>query len=243
MYRRFLPLAALSLSVPAMAQPDADNRPISLETVRAEPGFHEFIAGVREAFRMGPVRPDWNRGGVDLPTAAPAEAGGGAPLLVGRTEGGDLDIVAVAPVALADLVSPGWIEVATEGDIDAELANTELTVGTMGGIVAVAVRVRLRRVGTAYCGGELLGAKLYRLPGGEGYDRQSAGLLFASLVDTMRERPYCLVWTHQPDGSFSDSSFLPDGTSLPALDERETLHWPRPVMPVERLLAEDDPGR
>ncbi len=231
---RLAALAALGLSAPAAAEPVASTPVISLEAVRAQPEFQKFIEEVRrDAFRPGPVRADWNAAAVDVP----------APVLAAITPEGDLDVVAYGPVKVTDLVSSEWSELASYGDIDAALENTELSLGTVGGSVLVALRVRFNRVGRAYCGGELLGAKLYRTPGSSMYDPKMAGFLFASLVETTREHPYCLVWKRKADGSFTDSSFLPDGTSLPGQDPRELVYRARPVMPVERLLAEGPAAR
>lgn len=235
MLHLFAALAALVVETPAAAAP-AKPEPISLEAVQADPDFRRTMDHIRrEGFRRGPTRADWSEGGIDVEAALEAEGGGGA-LLVGRKGDGDLDVVTMAPVRMPDLVGPGFVELASYGDIDAAVAGTELTVGTVDRTLAVAMRIRMRRVGSGYCGGELLGVKLYRLPGRPELDPQIGPFLFASLVEVGRDLPYCLVWKRTADGGFTDSSFLPDGASLPALDEREIVYRATPVASIDRLL-------
>lgn len=236
MLYHLLALASLGADAQAAAAP-AEPAPISLEAVQADPDFLRTMGIIRgEAFRRGPVRPGWSEGGIDVANALAAEPGE-PRLLVGRKEDGDLDIVTMAPVRMADLAGPGLIELASHGDIDREVEGTELTVGTADAALAVAVRLRVRRVGTAYCGSELLGVKLYRIRGGPDPDPQVAAFLFASMVEVGRDLPYCLVWRRTPDGGFTDSSFLPDGASLPRLDEQETIYRARGVATIDRLLS------
>jgi hypothetical protein len=196
----------------------------------------------RSMFAPGPAVAGWNVGGAD-PDSEVRAAGAETHWL--HLTGGDdgPSVVMLTRRGIADLAPGEWRIADSYGTGAAALDNPFVQFGRLSPRYVLAARGNSRRVGTADCTDPISHAILYEVPGApESPEDADMPLLFRIAILAGENQVVCT--RYERDGAaYRPRAFLPDGRSLPQLDDEGERIRIVPAAPLETLLrAEERPA-
>ncbi|HZF95671.1 MAG TPA: hypothetical protein VEZ20_12460 [Allosphingosinicella sp.] len=251
MKRLFLLAAAAAavsiLAAPAAAlaqKPGGEALPgVEQEEARPEDmlgALRGAVSTMRESmYGPGPAVAGWNVGGADPDSRARAA---GAETHWLHLSGGDdgPSVVMLTREGIADFAPAGWRIADSYGTGAAALDNPFVQFGRLTPRYVFAVRAASRRVGAADCSDPVSHAILYEVPGApESPEDEDMLLFFRIAILAGEDQVVCT--RYDPDGAaFRLRAFLPDGRSLPQLDDEGERLRVVPAGPLEALLRVPD---
>lgn len=222
--------AAAAQDVPSAAQaPDTgDEDLVAL--------LREAVAEMRRAmYGPGPAVEGWDQGGAD-PDAEVRQRGadGHVLLLSSRAEP---SVVMLTARPIADFAPAGWRIVDSYGAAGERLETPFVQFSALTPRYVLAARANSRRTASVDCTDPVSHAILYEVPDAPpSADDESLPFFFRIALLAGEGQVVCTRYDRDGDG-WRLRSFLPDGRSLPQLDEEgETLSIV-PAAPVDVLLA------
>ncbi|HEX8193593.1 MAG TPA: hypothetical protein VF552_11915 [Allosphingosinicella sp.] len=250
MKRLFQLAAAASLiAAPAAAaaqKPGADAPPAA--EAPEGPSEQEMLAVLRGAvtsmrermFGPGPAVAGWNVGGADPDSAA--RAAGTDTHWLHLSGGGDgSSVVMLTRRGIADFAPAAWRIADSYGTSGAALDNPFVQFGSLSARYVIAMRAGSRRVGTADCSDPVSHAILYEVPGAPaGPDDEDMLLFFRIAILAGEDQVVCTRYD-QDGAAYRLRAFLPDGRSLPQLDDDGERLRIVPAGRLETLLTPPQP--
>ena len=239
----FFLLAAASILAfsPAAAQkPGAEELPLEAEEPSAEETLallRGAVASMRESlFGPGPAVEDWNSGGADPDSEARAAGAETNWLHITGGENGP-SVTMLTQRSIADLAPDEWRIADSYGSGGAALDTPFVQFGRLSPRYVFAARANSRRVGTADCTDPISHAILYEIPGAP-ETADDADMLFFFRIAILAGEDQVSCTRYERDGNaYRMRAFLPDGRSLPQLDDEGERLRVVAAAPLEVLLA------
>lgn len=225
--------ALLALAPPAVAQlpaPEAQD-----ESQQLLAALREMVATTRaEMFAPGPEVPGWNRGGED-PDAALRRAGADDYVfMISSTDGPA--VVMLTRRLIADFAPAGWQVIDSYGTSAAALANPFVQFIALTPRYVIGLRASSRREGGVDCSDPVANAILYEVPDAPASSGdEDMPIWFRIALLAAEDQVVCSRYERAGDGWVS-RAFLPDGRSLPGLDDASERISIVPAAPVDELL-------
>lgn len=238
---KFLAAPGLALlllaSGPAATTPTTETHPVDDVRAVVEAALNQFEV---KAMAPGPAEPGWSEAGTDLHALVDSRPGGrAANFLLQEDKDGSRSVMILSPSSPLGLVPDTWSPIADIGDIESAASGTDFYIGHLEGPYYAVLRGSSRQVGKAYCSSGPVTARLYRRPEPADADElapEIMELLFGAVVRRLEKYEVCTRYDADGDG-YRSRSFLPDGRSLPGLEESEERVTVVPAAPVETLLG------
>ncbi|HEX8644683.1 MAG TPA: hypothetical protein VF702_12305 [Allosphingosinicella sp.] len=212
-----------------------------------DPGDAEMLEMLRtavaeardEMYAPGPRVDGWDRGGGD-PDSQVRTAGADSHWLLQTGDEGS-SVVMLTRRPIADFAPRGWRIADSYGSADAPVANPFVQFVALTPRYMIASRANTRRVATADCSDPVTHAILYEVPGApDSPEDEDMPFLFRIFLLASEDQVVCT--RYETEGSvWRPRAFLPDGRSLPQLDEPSERVRVVPAAPLETLLQ--PPGR
>jgi len=249
MKRLFLAAAALSMftaPAPVSAQKPGADAPAGEEAPDGEAMLQALRGAVaemrRSMFGPGPAVQGWNAGGAD--PDAEARAAGAETHWLHLTGGDDgPSVVMLTRRGIADLAPGEWRIADSYGTGAAALDNPFVQFGRLTPRYVFAARANSRRVGAADCTDPISHAILYEVPGAPESPEDADMLLFFRIAILAGEDQVVCTRYDRDGATYRMRAFLPDGRSLPQLDDEGERLRIVPAAPIETLLrAEPRPA-
>lgn len=206
-------------------------------------GFHSveelqrLVTRMRtELFAPGATVAGWNRGGAD-PDAELRRAGPDRfYYLLRQTSGEAVAILTDRP--LSSFVPEGWRVVDTYGDSSARVRNPVVQFEAMSDRYVIGLRAGSARRGDVDCVDAIANATLYERPGATRRDEDETIPLYFRLILLAGEgQTICTRYEGNRQAGWRGRAFLPDGRSLPQLDDAEERITIVPAGPIDRLVT------
>lgn len=189
-----------------------------------------------ELFAPGALVPGWNRGGAD-PDAELRRAGPDRFYYLVQQSGGDA-VAILTDRPLASFAPEGWRVVDTYGDSTTRLDNPVVQFEAMSDRYVIGLRADSTRLGDADCVEAIANATLYERPDAPRRDEDDTIPLYFRLVLLAGEgQTVCTRYDGSREAGWRGRAFLPDGRSLPQLDDAEDRLTIVPAAPVDRLIT------
>ena len=249
---KLLPLLAsaalLFAPLPAVAQgkPGADASPAEMDE---EAGAEELLATLRtavsemrrEMFAPGPAVEGWNRDGADPDAELRAAGTSGHYLLLSAASG--TSVVMLTDRRIADLAPAAWRVADSYGSATEAVANPFIQFTALTPRYVIAARANSRRVDTVDCSDPPTHAILYEVPDApESPSDAEMPLFFRIALLASEEQVVCTRYVRE-GAAYRPFAFLPDGRSLPQLDEADERVTVVPAAPLETLLRAAAPAQ
>ena len=223
MNHRIAAILLAALAVPATAAaatPGTD----AMEDVQARAFMESLIAQFEaEILAPGPMVDGWNAQGADVEADLAARPGGKAGnylLEVGKD--GDRGVTVFSPESPTSVIPADWTMIAEIGDFH-RAGDFDLYAMQLDGPYFAVIRGANEQNGTAWCSSGWVQARLYEDSSvAEGSDLEPAvvEMLFKAFVRRFEDKVICSRHDAETDG-YRARYFLPDGRSLPKMDELE----------------------
>jgi hypothetical protein len=202
--------------------------------------LRQTVATMRESmYGPGPAVAGWNVGGADPDSQARAA---GAETHWLHLTGGDEgpSVVMLTRRGIADFAPATWRIADSYGTGAAAIDNPFVQFAYLTPRYVLAVRAGGRRVGTADCSDPISHAILYEVPGAaESPADEDMPLVFRIAILAGENQVVCTRYDR--DGAaYRLRAFLPDGRSLPQLDDEGERLRVVPAAPLESLLRAPD---
>jgi hypothetical protein len=251
MKRLFL-LAAAAVSIlaapaaAAAAQKPGAGAPPGLESEEASEAevlamLRDAVSTMRESmFGPGPAVQGWNVGGEDPDSQA--RAAGAETHWLHLTGGDGPSVVMLTRRGIADFTPAGWRIADSYGTGAAALDNPFVQFGHLTPRYVLAVRAGSRRVGAADCSDPVSHAILYEVPGAPESPQDEDMLLFFRIAILAGENQVVCTRYDRDGAAYRLRAFLPDGRSLPQLDDEGERLRIVPAAPLESLLRAPERG-
>jgi hypothetical protein len=217
----------------AAPQSDPEDAEI-LEMLRAA------VAEARtEMYAPGPRVEGWDRGGGDPDSVVRTAGADSHWLLQSGAEGSS--VVMLTRRSIADFAPSSWRIVDSYGSADAPVSNPFVQFSALTARYMIGTRANTRRVATADCSDPVTHAILYEVPGApDSPEDEDIPFLFRIFILAGEDQVVCT--RYETEGNvWRPRAFLPDGRSLPQLDEPTERVRVVPAAPLETLLQ--PPGR
>jgi hypothetical protein len=229
---------ALLLAAPAAAQkpdnpPAAQGEPEEEQALLA--ALQEAVAQMRqEMFAPGAAVPGWNEGGAN-PDADLRAAGADDHYYLLTSEDGT-EVVMMTRRPIADFAPAGWRVVDTYGSASSSLDNPFVQFIPLSAHYVMGVRANGRRVGSVDCTDPIENAVLYEVPEApETEDDETLPFYFRIALLASEGQSTCTRYDRDGEG-YRFRTFLPDGRSLPQLNDDGDRMTIVPAAPLGRLL-------
>ncbi len=225
--------ALLALAPPAFAQLPAPEPQDDAQQLLA--ALREMVASTRaEMFAPGPEVPGWNEGGED-PDAALRRAGADDHVfLITSPDGPAVVMLTRRPVS--DFAPADWTIVDSYGSSATTLANPFVQFISLTSHYVIGLRASSRREASVDCADPVANAILYEVPGAPVSSRDDdMPIWFRIALLAAEEQVVCSRYERAGDG-WTSRAFLPDGRSLPGLDDEGERISIVPAGPVDELL-------
>lgn len=236
--------AAASLALPESvpAQP-----PVALEAP-ADGQAQDLLAALRQAvtamrtemFAPGPAVPGWDEGGAD-PDSELRRAGADDHYFLISSEDGP-SVVLLTSRAIAAVAPEDWRVVDTYGSSAERLANPFVQFVALTPRYVLALRANSRRVAAVDCSDPVTNATLYEVPDAPASPRDDDMPIFFRIALLAGEEQVVCSRYDRVEGGYRVRAFLPDGRSLPRLDDAQERVTIVPAAPLETLLRPPAPG-
>ena len=234
-------LSILLLTVGLLAAPAVAKPP----TETAEPaGEDEALAQLRtavetlrqELYRPGPTIPGWNVGGAD-PDAELVSAGAERHYFLLSSEDGDRSVVVLTPRRIADFAPAGWRVVDSYGAATDAVERPFVQFSWVSPRYVVGTRANGFRRDNVDCSDRIAHALLYELPGTAMSEADDmAQMMFRLGLLAMEGVTTCTRYEGSRAEGWSARPLLPDGRSLPALEEPAERLTIVPAAPIDTLM-------
>ena len=190
-----------------------------------------------ELLKPGPIRQEWEKGGVDIYKMLEASPGGSAGnYLLSVDKDGERSITIVRPDRSANYLPGSWKLVIRSGVQPAPSSN--VTILNLDGPYFVVGWETSLRVADAFCSSGGIGGELR-----QSSDVQSESevpdyllpVLFNGAVKRFQDTRICWRFDREGDG-YAVTYFLEDGRTLPTMNEAQERVTIVPAGPVQALL-------
>ena len=190
----------------------------------------------QEIFRPGPTIPGWNVGGAD-PDAELTAAGADRHFLLLRSEDGDRSVVILSDRRIADFAPAGWRVVDSYGSAIDAVERPFVQFSYVSPRYVLATRANGFRRDNVDCTDRISHALLYELPGETmTADDEMAPMMFRLGLLAMEGVTTCTRYVGSRAEGWSARPLLPDGRSLPALEEPAERVSIVPAAPIDELM-------
>lgn len=189
-----------------------------------------------EMYRPGERVPGWNRGGAN-PDADLRAAGVDSHYFQLERPGGR-GLVILSDRSIASLAPAAWRVADTYGSAAEEVDNPFVQFEALSPRYVAALRGGSERRGDADCIDRVANATLYERPdvaAGEADAR--VPLMFRLLLLAAEDQTVCTRYQGSREQGYRGLAFLPDGRSLPRLNESDERITIIPAGPIERLVS------
>jgi hypothetical protein len=234
-----LSLAAVAPAQPApeMEQmPESEQMPDSEQMLVALRGA---VTAMRtELFAPGPPVEGWNQGGAD-PDSDLRAAGADSHFFLLRSDDGP-SVVLLTGRSIAALAPEEWRIADSYGSSAVRLANPFVQFMAITPRYVLAVRANSRRVASVDCADPVANAILYERPDAPESPRDvDVPIWFRLALLAAEDQVVCSRYDPVGEG-YRIRAFLPDGRSLPQLDDDSERVTIVPAAPLETLLRLPD---
>lgn len=191
-----------------------------------------------EMYRPGDSVTGWNRGGAN-PDADLRAAGIDSHYFRIRRHGGD-SVVILTARPLASFVPAGWRVVDTYGAAATRADNPFVQFEALSPRYVIGLRAGSARRGDADCIDGVTNAALYERRDVPATSADAEiPLMFRLLLLASEEQTVCTRYEGNRRDGWRGIAFLPDGRSLPALNEGDDRVEIVPAAPIERLVTHE----
>ena len=235
--------AALLLALPlgpATAVPDVAVQGPS----DAQAELEEFRAAIaqlrREMLRPGERVDGWDRGGANPDADLRARGADRHYFLTRGRDGTSVSILTDRPIA--DFAPAGWQVVDSYGSGSASLASPQVDFAAFSPRFVMASRSQFRRVRDVDCQDNLSHALLYEVPDAPTSPGDEViPMMFRMMILALENQEICVRIDGDAAHGYRGRFFLPDGRTLPELDDPEAVSTIVPAAPVDRLIEPPPP--
>ena len=230
--------AALALPAAGAAQlpptPAPETAPVGEEEAMLE-ALREAVASMRRhMFAPGPAVEGWDQGGAD-PDSELRAAGAERHFFRLSSDDGP-SVVMLTRRPIADFAPAEWRIVDSYGSSRTELANPFVQFTSLTPRYVIGVRANSRRVASVDCSDAPENAILYEVPGAPGSaDDEQIPFFFRIALLAGEGQVVCSRYEREAEG-YRVRAFLPDGRSLPQLDDESERLTIVPAAPLDMLL-------
>ncbi len=226
--------AAAALAVPAAASPQLPPAPIGEEEARLEARREAVASMRRHMFAPGPAVLGWDEGGGD-PDAELRSAGAERHYFRLNSDEGP-SVVMLTRRPIGDFAPAEWRIVDSYGSSRTELANPFVQFTSLTPRYVIAARANSRRVASVDCSDPVENAILYEVPGAtDSSDDEEIPFFFRIGLLAAEGQVVCSRYDRDGEG-YRVRAFLPDGRSLPQLDDPGERLTILPAAPLDALL-------
>ncbi|HYJ29618.1 MAG TPA: hypothetical protein VEW25_04680 [Allosphingosinicella sp.] len=239
--RRFsilLVSAAMLVAAPAAAsaKPTIEQaEPAGDEEMLAQ--LQAAIAALRgELYAPGPAIPGWNVGGAD-PDAELLAAGADRHYFLLRAAGEPPSVIILTDRRIADFVPAEWQLVDSYGSALDSVERPFLQYSVLSPRYVIGTRANGFRRDNVDCSDRISNAHLYELPGETMTEEdESAQLLFRMGLLALEGMTTCTRYEGNRASGWSTRPLLPDGRSLPAIEDPPERLTIVPAAPLAELM-------
>jgi hypothetical protein len=239
------PFSILLLSGALLAAPPAAAKP-TVEAAQPEESadgrellgqLRAAVAAMREEmFRPGPLVPGWNVGGAD-PDSELRAAGADRHVFLLEAEDGEKSVVLLTDRRIADFAPGSWQVVDSYGSADEAVERPFLQFSRLSPRYVIATRANGFRRDSIDCTDRISHALLYELPGETmSEEDENAGMAFRLGLLAVEGVTACTRYEGSRSEGWSARPLLPDGRSLPALEQPAERLRVVPLAPVDELM-------
>lgn len=225
--------AALLLAPPAVAPAQESQGEWDMDVAQLRATVERMRS---EMYRPGERVAGWNRGGAN-PDADLRAAGADSHYFRVRRSGGDAIVILTAR-PLASFAPAGWRVADTYGEAGAPAGNPFVQFEAMSPRYVIGMRGDSERRGDTDCVGGVVNATLYErsdVPATSA-DAQIP-LFFRLMLLASEDQLVCTRYEGNARDGWRGISFLPDGRTLPVLNEGDDHIEIVPAAPIERLVT------
>lgn len=232
--------AALFGAAPAAAKPTVETQRQPAEAAGEQELLVELRAAVaalrEEMLRPGPPIEGWNVGGAD-PDSELRAAGADRHAFLLEADDGSRSVVFLTDRRIADFAPAAWRVVDSYGSASEAVARPFLQFSQLSPRYVIATRANGFRRDNIDCMDAITHALLYELPGERmTEDDEAAGMLFRLGLLAIDGATICTRYAGDRAAGWSARPLLPDGRSLPALEEPAERARIVPLAPVDELM-------
>ena len=204
--------------------------------------FRAAVAEMRaEMLRPGDRVEGWNRGGANPDADLRARGADRFYFLTRGRDGTSVAILTDRPIR--DFAPATWRVVDSYGSASESLTNPQLDFGAFSARYVMASRGQYRRIGDVDCQDNLSHALLYEVPGAPASpDDEIVPMMFRIMILALEDQRICFRSDGDAERGYRGRFFLPDGRSLPQLDDLEAISTIVPAAPVDRLIEPPPPA-
>lgn len=233
--------AALALpAAPAVAAPP----PVGEEATTGDDDdivevLRAAVASLRERmFAPGPLVDGWDRGGGDPDGELRAAGADRHAFLLSSSEGPSVVMLTRRPIA--DFAPAHWRAVDSYGSSAPPLDNPFVQFTVLTPRYVLAARANSRRIGDVDCADPIENAVLYEVPNVlASADDEDIPIFFRIALLAGERQVVCSRYDRDGE-AYRVRAFLPDGRSLPQLDDEEERLTIVPLGPLDALLRAAD---
>jgi hypothetical protein len=244
--RRFsillLPAALMAAAHPGAAAA----KPTTEQAEQAEPAadpeemlaqLQAAIAALRgELYAPGPAIPGWNVGGAD-PDAELIAAGAERHYFLLRAAGEPLSVIILTDRRIADFVPAEWRLVDSYGSALDSVERPFLQYSVLSPRYVIGTRANGFRRDNVDCSDRISNAHLYEVPGEMMTEEdESAQLMFRMSLLALEGMTTCTRYEGDRASGWSTRPLLPDGRSLPAIEDPPERLTIVPAAPLTELM-------
>jgi len=189
-----------------------------------------------EMYRPGEQVPGWDRGGANPDADLRAAGADSHYFRLQRPSGVGVVILSGRPIA--SFAPAGWRVVDTYGSAAASIDNPFVQFEALSPRYVVALRASSARRGDADCVDSVTNATLYERPDvAAGEADAQIPLMFRLLLLAAENQSVCTRYQGNRQEGYRALAFLPDGRSLPRLNESDERITIVPAAPIEQLVT------
>jgi hypothetical protein len=226
---------AMASATPVLSEQEGPAGEIGLDE------FRDAIAELRALMlRPGERVEGWDRGGANPDADLRARGADSHYFLSRGRDGTSVHILTSRPIA--DFASAAWRPVDSYGAASAELSSPQLDFFALSARYVMATRSQFHRVRDVDCQDNLSHALLYEVPGApESPGDEELPILFRMTILALEDQRICVRTDGDAERGYRSRMFLPDGRSLPELDDPGGLMTIVPAAPVDQLIEPPPP--
>jgi hypothetical protein len=203
--------------------------------------YQAAIRELRETLlRPGERVEGWDRGGAD-PDGEVRRLGADRFYMVSRSDtGAGVSILTDRPIA--DFAPAGWRIVDSYGQAGERLSAPQVDFQPLSARYVFAARIDYTKVNDVACYSNFSHALLYEVPGAPADpDDDILPMMFRVMILAFENQTVCVRAEGDRERGYTSRFFMPDGRSLPALDDPSERMTIVPAAPVDQLIAPPPP--
>jgi hypothetical protein len=201
------------------------------------PQVQQMVETVRgQMLQPGERVSGWDRGGAN-PVADLRATGADGHYFRLRGPHGD-GIGILDGRSIASVAPPAWRVIDTYGSAAAEADNPWVQFEALSARFIIAMRAEIERRGDVDCASRITDATLYERPDAPVSEADdSVRLLFRVLLLAIEDQTVCTRYEGNREEGYRSLSFLPDGRSLPIVNQDVGHMTIIPAGPIEQLVT------